>query len=82
MVVGSGLVNGPSVSVSLQPASVDHPHLLAWREAFRAFGAKRYLCSAEALIRRADELPPINRLAPDNDASSSSGVTLSSFVVR
>ena len=35
-------------------ADLDHPHLLAWREAFRAFGAKpkRYQCSAEALIRR------------------------------
>ena len=34
---------------------------MAWREAFRAFGAKRYLCSAEALICRG-ELPRINRL--------------------
>jgi DNA/RNA-binding domain of Phe-tRNA-synthetase-like protein len=50
------------VPVSIVPASVDHPHLLAWREAFRSFGAKRYLSSAEALIRRAEELPAINRL--------------------
>ena len=62
MVVASGLDNGPSVPLSIVPASADHPHLLAWREAFRAFGAKRYLSSAEALIRRADELPAINRL--------------------
>ena len=62
MVVASGLVNGPSVPIALEVASVDHPHLSAWREAFRAFGAKRYPSSAEALIRRADEFPAINRL--------------------
>ena len=59
--VASGLVNGPSVLEPVSPAPLDHPHLVAWREAFRAFGAKRYLCSAEALIRRG-ELPRINRL--------------------
>jgi DNA/RNA-binding domain of Phe-tRNA-synthetase-like protein len=61
VVVASGLSNGPSVPMSVSAAPLDHPHLLAWREAFRAFGAKRYQCSAEALIRRG-ELPPINRL--------------------
>jgi DNA/RNA-binding domain of Phe-tRNA-synthetase-like protein len=60
-------VNGPSVDLSVPSAPLDHPHLVAWREAFRAFGAKpkRYQCSAEALIRRAssgDGLPRINRL--------------------
>lgn len=32
----------------------EHPHLAAWREAFRAFGAKpqRTRPSAEALLRR------------------------------
>jgi DNA/RNA-binding domain of Phe-tRNA-synthetase-like protein len=43
-----------------------HPHLAAWRDAYRAFGAKaqRTPCSAEALIRRAidGELPSINRV--------------------
>ena len=62
VVTASGLVNGPSVPLDLEPASLDHPHLLAWREAFRSFGAKRYRCSAEALISRADEFPRINRL--------------------
>jgi DNA/RNA-binding domain of Phe-tRNA-synthetase-like protein len=64
VIAASGLVNGPSVPVAVEPAPLDHPHLLAWREAFRAFGAKpkRYQCSAEALIRRADEFPRINRL--------------------
>lgn len=54
VVVADGLANGPSVPVAVEPAPLDHPHLLAWREAFRAFGAKpkRYQCSAEALIRR------------------------------
>jgi DNA/RNA-binding domain of Phe-tRNA-synthetase-like protein len=62
VLVAAGLVNGPSVPVGVDPAAVDHPHLEAWREAFRAFGAKRYRCSAEALIQRADALPRINRL--------------------
>ena len=62
--MASGLVNGPSVPLSVAFAALDHPHLVAWREAFRAFGAKpkRYQCSAEALIRRGDGLPAINRL--------------------
>jgi DNA/RNA-binding domain of Phe-tRNA-synthetase-like protein len=64
VVAASGLTNGPSVGVSVACAPLDHPHLVAWREAFRAFGAKpkRYQCSAEALIRRPDGLPRINRL--------------------
>ncbi|MEU7133590.1 phenylalanine--tRNA ligase beta subunit-related protein [Streptomyces sp. NPDC046261] len=43
----------------------NHPHLAAWREAFRAFGAKpqRTRPSAEALLRRAaDGLPRVDRL--------------------
>lgn len=43
----------------------EHPHLAAWREAFRAFGAKpqRTRPSAEALLRRLDAgLPRIDRL--------------------
>jgi DNA/RNA-binding domain of Phe-tRNA-synthetase-like protein len=65
VVVAHGLLNGPSVPLEVVPAGLDHPHLAAWREAFRAFGAKRYFCSAEALIRRVvsgDGLPSINRL--------------------
>jgi DNA/RNA-binding domain of Phe-tRNA-synthetase-like protein len=43
------------------------PHVSAWRDAYRAFGAKaqRTPCSAEALLKRAasaDGLPAINRL--------------------
>ncbi len=45
----------------------DHPHVVAWREAYRAFGMKpsRTLNSAEALLTRVlrgEELPAINRL--------------------
>lgn len=43
----------------------EHPHLAAWRDAFRAFGAKpqRTRPSAEALLRRLDDgLPSIDRL--------------------
>ena len=58
--MAEGLVNGPPVPVAIEYAPVDHPHLIAWREAFRAFGAKRYQCSAEALIRRG--VPAISRL--------------------
>jgi DNA/RNA-binding domain of Phe-tRNA-synthetase-like protein len=72
VVVAEGLVNGPSVPLEFDPTSLDHPHLVAWREAFRAFGAKpkRYQCSAEALIRRPDGLPLINRLVDIYNAVS------------
>jgi DNA/RNA-binding domain of Phe-tRNA-synthetase-like protein len=45
-----------------------HPHLAAWREAYRAFGAKpsEYPSSIEALVkrvRRGDDVPYINTLA-------------------
>jgi DNA/RNA-binding domain of Phe-tRNA-synthetase-like protein len=46
--------------LELEPAPLDHPHLVAWREAFRSFGAKRYQCSSEALIRRG--VPAVSRL--------------------
>lgn len=40
------------------------PHVAAWREAYRAFGAKpqRTRNSLEALLRRVDGLPRVNRL--------------------
>jgi DNA/RNA-binding domain of Phe-tRNA-synthetase-like protein len=76
-----GLSNGPSDDSSTallrraeriaretlngaDPATL--PHVAAWRDAYRAFGAKaqRTPCSAEALLKRAagDGLPAINRL--------------------
>lgn len=51
----------------------DHPHLEAWREAFRAFGAKprRTRPSVEALLRRApDGLPRVDRLTDAYNAVS------------
>jgi DNA/RNA-binding domain of Phe-tRNA-synthetase-like protein len=82
VVLARGLSNGPSddASTSLlrraeqstrealngaEPAAL--PHVAAWRDAYRAFGAKaqRTPCSAEALLKRVvDEegLPAINRL--------------------
>ncbi|MEU4211861.1 phenylalanine--tRNA ligase beta subunit-related protein [Streptomyces sp. NPDC026206] len=51
----------------------DHPHLAAWREAFRAFGAKpqRTRPSAEALLRRAEAgLPRVDRLTDIYNAIS------------
>jgi DNA/RNA-binding domain of Phe-tRNA-synthetase-like protein len=45
-----------------------HPHIAAWREAYRSFGAKpsEYPSSIEALlkrVRRGDDVPYINTLA-------------------
>src|SRR5512143_373867 len=65
------LLLGAQKAVRLQtdmepPAA--HPRIAAWREAYRAFGAKpsEYPSSIEALVkrvRRGDELPYINTLA-------------------
>jgi DNA/RNA-binding domain of Phe-tRNA-synthetase-like protein len=77
-----GLSNGPSDDSSAalfrraersarealngaEPATL--PHIAAWRDAYRAFGAKaqRTPCSAEALLKRVgggEGLPAINRL--------------------
>ena len=80
MLVAEGVSNGPSdpaaeaaLRAASSSASLDHPHLAAWRDAFRAFGAKRHLCSAEALIRRAlsgDGLPRISALVDRYNAVS------------
>ncbi|OPF84828.1 hypothetical protein VT50_0201740 [Streptomyces antioxidans] len=51
----------------------EHPHLAAWREAFRAFGAKpqRTRPSAEALLRRVPAgLPRVDRLTDIYNAVS------------
>lgn len=86
----TGLRNGPSDARSLDllreaeesvrqmftampPA--EHPHLAAWREAFRGFGVKpqRTMNSAEALITRVlkgSGLPGVNRLVDAYNAVS------------
>ena len=48
------------------------PHIAAWRDAYRAFGAKpqRTRNSAEALLRRADALPRVNALTDAYNAVS------------
>ncbi|MDO5629903.1 MAG: phenylalanine--tRNA ligase beta subunit-related protein [Mobilicoccus sp.] len=88
LVTAKGLTPGPSDEVSEallreaeqvataaigEGAVEDLPHMVAWREAFRAFGAKpqRTRNSAEALLRRvSDGLPRINRLADAYNAVS------------
>jgi DNA/RNA-binding domain of Phe-tRNA-synthetase-like protein len=82
VVYAHGVENGPSDAFSVArlreaerfqreafagKAAATHPHLAAWREAYRGFGVKpsRYLNSAEALLSRVlrgEELPAINRL--------------------
>ena len=52
-----------------------HPHIAAWREAYRAFGAKptEFPSSIEALVkrvRRGDALPYINTLAAIGNSAS------------
>jgi DNA/RNA-binding domain of Phe-tRNA-synthetase-like protein len=55
--------------------TASHPHLAAWREAFSAFGSKpsKFLCSAEALLKRmlkGDAIPSINRVVDAYNAVS------------
>jgi DNA/RNA-binding domain of Phe-tRNA-synthetase-like protein len=77
--VAEGVSNGPTdeaaeaaLRAAESRASLDHPHLAAWRDAFRSFGAKRYACSAEALIARAlaDGVPRISALVDRYNAVS------------
>ena len=87
LVVAEGLEPGPSDGVSerlLGDAEdvarealgggevADHPHVAAWREAFRAFGAKpqRTRPSVEALLRRVPGLPRVDRLTDAYNAVS------------
>ncbi|WP_407571784.1 B3/4 domain-containing protein [Deinococcus altitudinis] len=90
VLIATGLTNGPSDDRTLTllreaeeqtrrtfattpPAA--HPHVVAWQEAFRAFGMKpkKTMNSAEALITRVvkgGELPAINRLTDAYNAVS------------
>lgn len=57
-----------------EPVS-SHPHIQAWRTTFSAFGSKpsKYLCSAEALLKRVlrgEQLPSINRVVDAYNAVS------------
>jgi DNA/RNA-binding domain of Phe-tRNA-synthetase-like protein len=82
VVYADGLLNGPSNSYTtalLRTAEAgtrergaqvlldNHPHIQAWRQAFKTFGAKpkRHFCGAEALMRRifqGGSVPEINQI--------------------
>jgi DNA/RNA-binding domain of Phe-tRNA-synthetase-like protein len=80
LVLADGLVPGPSdgvtekmVRAAEEGAPADHPHVEAWREAFRAFGAKpqRTRPSVDALLRRVPQgLPRVDRLTDAYNAVS------------
>lgn len=90
VLIATGLTNGPSderTLTLLREAEAQarqtfattlpavHPHVVAWQEAFRAFGMKpkKTMNSAEALITRVvkgGELPAINRLTDAYNAVS------------
>lgn len=90
VLIAHNLTNGPSDARSLSllrgaeqqarhlfaaTPPAEHPHLAAWREAYRAFGVKpqKMMNSAEALISRTlkgSELPAVNRLVDAYNAVS------------
>jgi DNA/RNA-binding domain of Phe-tRNA-synthetase-like protein len=80
LVVAEGLLPGPSdawsesllADAEAHPASPADPHVLAWAEAFRAFGAKpqRTRPSVTALLRRVPGLPRVDRLTDAYNAVS------------
>ena len=80
LVVADGLRPGPSddwsqsllADAEAHSASLDDPHVLAWAEAFRAFGAKpqRTRPSVTALLRRVPGLPRVDRLTDAYNAIS------------
>ncbi|WP_199430679.1 B3/B4 domain-containing protein [Qaidamihabitans albus] len=79
-IVAEGLPAGPADTTAwrmLERArraggAVTEPHVEAWREAYRAFGAKpgRTRNSLEALLRRGADLPAVNRLVDIYNAVS------------
>ncbi|GAA4297998.1 B3/4 domain-containing protein [Actinomadura luteofluorescens] len=79
VMTAEGLENGPSdeagegwLAEAAREADADDPHVEAWRAAYRAFGAKpqRTRASVDALLRRADALPSINRVVDAYNAVS------------
>src|ERR1051325_7506020 len=79
VIIAEGLANGESdkgsqawLTAAGQGAALDDPHVEAWREAHRAFGAKpnRTRPSVDALLRRADALPSINQVVDAYNAIS------------
>jgi DNA/RNA-binding domain of Phe-tRNA-synthetase-like protein len=79
VMTAEGLVNAVSDARSTgwlqaagRAANTGDPHVEAWREAYRAFGAKpnRTRPSVDALLRRAEALPPINQVVDAYNAVS------------
>lgn len=81
VMTAEGLANGPTDDVAAgwldaaagaAAASADDPHIEAWRDAYRAFGAKpqRTRPSVDALLRRADALPTVNKVVDAYNAIS------------
>lgn len=86
LIVVEGLRGGPSdaeseallVRAESAGVSIEHPHLEAWRDAFRQFGAnpRKTRPSADALVRRASTavsgggLPRIDRITDTYNALS------------
>lgn len=81
LVIAEGLANGPSddASAAWLATAARHAvapdadeHVLAWREAYRGFGAKpkRTRPSVDALLARADAVPAINKVVDAYNAVS------------
>jgi DNA/RNA-binding domain of Phe-tRNA-synthetase-like protein len=80
LLVAEDLAPGPSdgwsegllAAAERDAVAPDDPHVLAWAEAFRAFGAKpqRTRPSVTALLRRVPELPRVDRLTDAYNAVS------------
>ncbi|MFG2088703.1 MULTISPECIES: B3/4 domain-containing protein [unclassified Spirillospora] len=79
VMTAEGLVNGPGdqesqgwLAEAAGKADAADPHVEAWRDAYRAFGAKpqRTRPSVDALLRRADALPSINKVVDAYNAVS------------
>ncbi|MGH3240346.1 MAG: B3/B4 domain-containing protein, partial [Spirillospora sp.] len=85
VLTAEGLANGPSDHVSegwlaeaakaagaAEKADAHEPHVEAWHDAYRAFGAKpkRTRPSVDALLRRGAALPSINKVVDAYNAVS------------
>jgi DNA/RNA-binding domain of Phe-tRNA-synthetase-like protein len=81
LMIAEGIGNGPSddesaawLATAARPAVAPgaDDHVLAWREAYRGFGAKpkRTKPSVDALLARADAVPAINKVVDAYNAVS------------
>ncbi|TDD91719.1 B3/B4 domain-containing protein [Actinomadura rubrisoli] len=79
VLTAEGLENGPSddqsagwLASAAHSADSGDPHVESWRAAYRTFGAKpqRTRPSVDALLRRADALPAVNKVVDAYNAIS------------